>query len=162
MRYSLIRLSHDQTVDIAESRVPANLQASIAEESLPPDFIGRTALEQLSEGKSSYWCAVFLIVQNLDRLVVGSCCFKDEPRNGRVEIGYGISPKFRRRGAAAESVMSLVELAFTGGAVEVLAEVSPENVESTGLMRKVGFVSSGTRIDEDNEVVVQWLKRVDA
>jgi RimJ/RimL family protein N-acetyltransferase len=158
--FSLLRLSHAQTIDIAESRVPEALQVSVAEDSLPPDFIGRTALEQRSAGKSAYWCAAFLIVRDADQLVVGSCCFKDEPRNGRVEIGYGISPAYRRQGAATDTVLALLKLAIDGGAKEVLAEVSPENFASTGLVRKLGFADAGSRVDDDNESVVQWVASV--
>jgi [ribosomal protein S5]-alanine N-acetyltransferase len=105
---------------------------------------------------------VFLIVRSHDQLVVGSCCFKDAPQNGRVEIGYGISQTFRRQGAATCAVNELLQLARTGGAKEVLAEVSPDNLESTGLVSKLPFVQSGNRVDEDNEIVVQWVARVDA
>jgi [ribosomal protein S5]-alanine N-acetyltransferase len=160
MRFSLLRLSHEQTIDIAESRVPAALHVSVAEDSLPPDFIGKTALEQLSAGHSAYWCAAFLIVRDVDQLVVGSCCFKDEPQHGRVEIGYGISPAYRRQGAATDTVLALLKLAFDGSASEVLAEVSPDNLASTGLVRKLGFVDCGSRVDDDNELVVQWVARV--
>jgi [ribosomal protein S5]-alanine N-acetyltransferase len=162
MHFSLLRLSQEQAIDIAASRVPENLEVNIAENSLPPDFIGKAALDQIAEGKSPYWSAVFLIVRSHDKLVVGSCCFKDAPRNGRVEIGYGISPTFRRQGAATNAVSELLHLAGAGGAKEVLAEVSPDNLESTGLVSKLRFVQTGTRVDEDNETVVQWVARVDA
>jgi [ribosomal protein S5]-alanine N-acetyltransferase len=159
MHFSLIRLSREQTVAIAESRVPDELDARIAAESLPPDFIGRTALEQWSAGKSAHWCAVFLIVRNVDRLIVGSCCFKDEPHHGRVEIGYGISPAHRRQGAATDALSAMLKLASAGGAKEVLAEVSPENLASTILVRRLGFVDAGRRVDEDHETIVQWVAR---
>lgn len=157
MHFSLLRLSRDQTVAIAESRVPELPDTHIAADSLPPDFIGITALAQWSAGKSATWCAVFLIVRDIDRLVVGSCCFKDEPHDGRVEIGYGISTEYRRQGAATDAVSALVTLAYAGGATEVLAEVSPENLASTNLVRSLGFVDTGRRVDEDGETVVQWV-----
>jgi RimJ/RimL family protein N-acetyltransferase len=162
MGFSLLRLSREQMVDVSASRVPSGIDAGIAAESLPPDFIASTALRHLSEGKSSLWCGVFLILRDADSLVVGSCCFKDEPRDGRVEIGYGISPAYRRQGAAAHSVAALVALAFEGGASAVLAEVSPCNIASTNLVRKLGFIDSGRRDDEDDGPVTQWLAKVDA
>lgn len=159
MHFSLIRLSREQTVAIAESRVPDLPDARIAAESLPPDFIGRTTLEQWSAGKSAHWCAGFLIVRDIDRLVVGSCCFKDEPQHGRAAIGYGISPDYRRQGAATDAVSALLTLASAGGAKEVLAEVSPDNLASTKLVRRLGFVDAGSRVDDDGETVVQWVAR---
>jgi L-amino acid N-acyltransferase YncA len=52
-------------------------------------------------------------------------------------------------------------LALTGGAREVLAEVTPENLASTRVVQKLDFTNTGTRLDEDNDIVVQWIWKND-
>lgn len=157
MPYTLVQLSREQMIDLAESRMPAGVASGLEEDALPPSFVARRSVAQMAEGKSEYWCRAFLIVRNADQRVVGACGFKNEPRAGRVEIGYGVSPACRRQGAATEAVDALLKLAFAGGATEVLAEVSPDNLASTKVVRKLGFIEIGTRVDEQNETVVLWL-----
>ena len=162
MPFSLIQLSREQMFDIAESRLPVGTLSMVQEDALPPPFVAKRSLLQIAEGKSEYWCGTFLIIRNADPCVVGGCGFKNEPKAGRVEIGYGVSPRFRRQGAATEAVIALLRLAFAGGATEVLAEVSPENLASTQVVRRLGFIDSGTRVDEENETVVLWVVSNDA
>jgi ribosomal-protein-alanine N-acetyltransferase len=157
MPFSLIQLSHQQMADIAHSRRPTGLTSSIEDESLPPTFVANRSLAQIAQGKSAYWCATFLIVRNADNTIVGGCGFKDEPIASRVEIGYGIAPTCRRQGAASQAVTLLLQLAYAGGATEVLAEILPDNFASIEVVRRLGFIDTGTRIDEEGETVVLWI-----
>ncbi len=50
-------------------------------------------------------------------------------------------------------------MAFEAGAAEVLAEVLPSNVASIRVVEKAGFALVGSRTDEDNEFVLQWIRR---
>ena len=77
----------------------------------------------------------------------------------RSEVGYGVSPTVRGRGAATAALKLLVHSAFQAGATEVLAEVAPTNHASTRVVQKTGFAQVGTRIDDESEYVVQWVKR---
>jgi RimJ/RimL family protein N-acetyltransferase len=51
----------------------------------------------------------------------------------------------------------LLQLAFGSGVREVVAEVTPENLASAKVVRKLGFVSTGTRVDKEDGIVVQWV-----
>ena len=157
MPFSLKQLSSEQMADIAQSCRPTGLGSTIEKESLPPPFVASRSLAQIAQGKSAYWCATFLIFRNADNTVVGGCGFKDEPIEGRVEIGYGIAPSCRRQGAASRAVAALLQLAYAGGASEVLAEILPDNFASAEVVRRLGFIDTGTRIDEEGETVVLWV-----
>jgi len=37
--------------------------------------------------------------------------------------------------------------------------VTPDNLASAKVVRKLGFVSTGTRVDEEDQVVVQWVAK---
>lgn len=93
-----------------------------------------------------------------DQALVGSCGFKDAPRQGRVEIGYGVAPDCRNQGVATAAVAALLDLAFSSGDVhQVLAQIDPDNRSSTRVVEKLGFRAEGTRTAEHDEVLVQWV-----
>jgi ribosomal-protein-alanine N-acetyltransferase len=157
MPFLLMQLSGRQMADIAQSCRPTGLALTIADESLPPPFVASRSLAQIAQGKSEYWCSTYLIIRDTDKTVVGGCGFKNEPTAGRVEIGYGIAPSCRRQGAATQAVAALLKLAYAGGANEVLAEVLPDNFASAEVVRRLGFVDTGRRVDEEGETVVLWV-----
>jgi RimJ/RimL family protein N-acetyltransferase len=159
--FSLLQLSREELLELADSRIPASLASRVEAKALPPAFVARRSLELVAEGKSEFWCNTFLIVQNSSGRIIGGCGFKDEPKDGRVEIGYGVAPNSRGQGGATAAVKLLVKLALTGGAREVLAEVTPENLASTRVVQKLDFTNTGTRLDEDNDIVVQWIWKND-
>jgi RimJ/RimL family protein N-acetyltransferase len=162
MTFSLLQLSREELLDLANSRIPVALTSRVEAGALPPAFVAARSLEHLSKGKSQFWCNTFLVVRDADSRIVGGCGFKNEPKDGRVEIGYGVSPNSRGRGVATAAVKMLLGLAFAGGATEVLAEVSPENLASAKVVQKLGFSNTGSRVNEDNETVVQWVAKNDA
>jgi ribosomal-protein-alanine N-acetyltransferase len=159
MPFSLLQLSREQLLECADSRLPAALAARVEEGALPPPFVAARALKLVAEGRAEFWCNTFLIVRSQDQRVIGGCGFKDAPRDGRVEIGYGVAPSCRGRGAATAAVGLLLRLAFGRGVREVFAEVTPDNLASASVVRKLGFVGTGTRVDEEHQVVVQWVAK---
>jgi len=95
--------------------------------------------------------------------VLGTCGFKDEARDGKVEVGYGIAPEHRGMGYATEALAHLVEQARRlDPGVVVLAQVNPDNLPPTRVVQKLSFVPAGAVVDEDGEHLVQWLSRSDA
>ena len=159
MTFSLLQLSKTALEALAASRVPEGLESRAAPESMPPAFVASRSLELAAAGHPAPWSTTFLIVSDQDNRIVGGCGFKTAPRSGRVEVGYGVSPTVRGRGAATAALKLLLHNAFEAGATEVLAEVAPSNHASTRVVQKAGFVQVGARVDNENEYVVQWVKR---
>ena len=157
MLISLLQLSREELLECADARLPAAWVSRVEEGALPPSFVAARALKLIADGKSEFWCNTFLIVRNRDQRIIGGCGFKDAPKDGRVEIGYGVSPGNRGQGAATAAVGLLLQLAFGSGVQEVYAEVAPGNLASTKVVRKLGFVDIGTRVDEEDQLVVQWV-----
>ncbi len=160
MTFSLLQLSKSALEALAESRVPAGLENRAAPDSMPPAFVASRSLGLAAAGHPAPWSTSFLIVDDEDNRVVGACGFKTAPNRGRVEVGYGVSPAVRGRGAATAALKLLLRRAFEAGATEVLAEVAPTNHASTRVVQKAGFVQVGARVDHDSEYVVQWVKRM--
>ena len=159
MSFTLYPLSQRQLHHLAQSRTPPELASRAAQGALPPAFVAARSLAQLAEGKSAFWCSTFLIVRETDQQIVGSCGFKNQPQAGRVEIGYGVSAACRRQGAASAAVSALLKLAFSNGVTEVLAEIAPLNAASAAVVQKAGFKIIGTRIEPDNETLIQWVAK---
>lgn len=91
-----------------------------------------------------------------DGEVVGHCGFHGPPAAvGRAEVGYTVFAAHRRRGYASEAVGALVEWAQRQAERTVFASVAPDNTASLAVVRKLGFVQTGTQIDaEDGEELV--------
>lgn len=162
MAFSLFQLSNTALEALAASRVPDGLEGCAAPDSMPPPFVAARSLELAAAGHPAPWSTTFLIVNDEDSRIVGGCGFKTAPLNGRVEVGYGVSPAEQGKGAATAALKLLLHKAFEAGATEVLAEVIPTNHASTRVVQKAGFVQVGDRVGHENEYVIQWVKRIEA
>ncbi len=162
MSFMLQQIPLAELRDLANSMVPSTLVRQCASDALPPHFVAARGIKQIDEGKSKFWCSTFYVVRNKDNKIVGSCGFKHPPYDGIVEIGYGISPDSRNEGAATAAVRQLLTIAFAAGAKAVLAEVGPENMASTSVVRRLNFQNIGARLDEDDGRVIRWLATSDA
>lgn len=77
-------------------------------------------------------------------VTVGDAGFKGPPRDGIVEVGYGVLPAFEGHGYATEGVAALCRFAFqAGGARFVEAETAPGNRASQRVLEKLGFRPTG-------------------
>jgi RimJ/RimL family protein N-acetyltransferase len=73
--------------------------------------------------------------------IVGSCGMHSE--NGRVELGYWVSPEHWGRGYATEAVRGLLSLARLTGHRRITARHALDNPASGRVLRKVGFRATG-------------------
>lgn len=127
---------------------------SVCPEALPPANMLNRALTS-----DESWCMPRLFSDDSARQIVGSGAFKSSPHESRIEIGYGISPAYRRRGYATTGVQLLVDEAFSSGLVEeVYAEVSSSNEASRGVLRKIGFLFQRI-VTTDEGVMELWAKQ---
>jgi len=127
---------------------------------LPPSFIINTAIADLESGLAPLWCSFFLFVNEKEGHAVGSGGFRGVPTNGRVEIGYGVAPTQRGKGAATAATLVMVSQAFAhAGVAEVFAETSVDNVPSRRVVEKAGFQHVGRRESQSDGLVDQWLIR---
>lgn len=109
---------------------------------------------QVGEGFSP---ASWLVVE--DGEVVGLCSITRPPEHGVLDIGYGISPSRQGRGCASRAVREVVAWALGRRDVAAItAETSPANLASQRVLERNGFLTTGTRIDEEDGPLVCWRR----
>ena len=66
-----------------------------------------------------------------------------------IELGYTIFLPFRRRGFAEEAILGMLDWAVMRHPLDsFIASVSPTNLPSTALVKKLGFTKISEQIDE--------------
>ena len=95
-----------------------------------------------------------------DSIVVGTCCFKSPPREGRVEIAYFTLPDHEGRGVATAMAAELVAIARRGEpTVFVAAQTLPARNPSHRILEKLGFVHTATIDHPEDGMVWEWRLR---
>ena len=113
------------------------------------DFFLRVQLERVrADPDHRDWCGR-LMIRLSDGAVVGRCGFHGPPwAVGRAEIGYTVLPAYRGQGLATEAAAGLVAWAWEQGERTLFASVAPTNPASLAVVRKLGFVQTGSQIDD--------------
>ncbi len=103
------------------------------------------------------------MIRKSDNAFIGHIGFHGEPEDGIAEAGYEVSAAHRRQGYAEEAVRALFDWARREhGIRRFRASIGPWNEPSLALIRKLGFVQTGTQWDErDGEESVFELDRGD-
>jgi RimJ/RimL family protein N-acetyltransferase len=106
-------------------------------------------------GYNPPWIGYFV---QLNEQIVGSCAFKGQPQEGKVEIAYGVFPAYQNQGIATQICKKLIDLAFeTDPTVLVTARTLPEMNYSARLLEKNGFICQGIVIDPEDGEVWEWF-----
>jgi RimJ/RimL family protein N-acetyltransferase len=81
-------------------------------------------------------------------LVVGDLGLHRPPRDGTVEIGFGLAESARGHGYAAEALTELTRWAFTQpGVSRITARTAPSNIPSQRVPGRAGFRHERTQDD---------------
>lgn len=102
---------------------------------------------QLRDDPTVIGWGLWLILLNENRTIIGSIGYKGKPdEDGEIEIGYGISPRYRRQGYTFEAAQALVEWGFAHPTVrQINAECLPNNAGSARILEKLGMTNLGIR-----------------
>ncbi len=125
----------------------------------------RMRLRQLQRNTDAQgWPVRALVLPEPGRPMVGHAGFHGPPGvNGAghpeaVELGYTVFPPFRGNAYAAEAAGALMSWALAEhGVRHFVASVAPGNEPSLAIVRKLGFVQTGERWDDEDglELVFQ-------
>ncbi len=123
---------------------------------LEPTAVLKMLRELAIEVRSEIDPAAWMIV--VGGVIVGMCSItKAFPREGVVEIGYGIAAAHRQKGLATAAIGEVLAWARTIPAISaVAADTSIDNVASQRVLEKNGFRRFGDRIDVEDGPLVCW------
>jgi RimJ/RimL family protein N-acetyltransferase len=89
----------------------------------------------------------YRITRRRDGRAVGGIGFKGQPKDGAVEVGYGLAASARGHGYAAEALTALATAAAHLGVGAVRADTAPDNAASRGTLERAGFVRTAADTD---------------
>lgn len=118
----------------------------LAQHHSDPDL--RQAYQEMLDGcrqnpKERLWYTAWKICL-MGGVCIGDAGFKGGPKNGAIEIGYGIDEAYRGHGYTAEAVERLMRWAFGQKNVYFIeAETAPDNAASQRILQKLGFTPFG-------------------
>jgi RimJ/RimL family protein N-acetyltransferase len=131
----------------------------------------RRRLEQLRvEPALQPWLLRAMVLRS-ERRMIGHIGFHARPGEehlaelvpGGVEFGYTVFEKDRRRGYAREACEALMGWAHrTHGVTRFVVSISPVNVASLELARRLGFERIGFHLDEEDGPEDIFERRIDA
>lgn len=94
------------------------------------------------------WYAIWMI-ELKDGTHIGELCFKGIDEDGSAEIGYGISSDYEGNGYATEAVTAVADWALSQSHVNcITAETDEDNIASQKVLKKSGFVPTGSYGEE--------------
>jgi ribosomal-protein-alanine N-acetyltransferase len=126
---------------------------AVVPSSWPPEHLDRGALEWtlrwLSDPSNDPSWGFYWVLLRAPRTLIGVVGYKGMPKDGSVEVGYGIVAEHQRHGYATEATRALVDRALaTPGVTCVIAETLPGLVPSIGVLEKLGFTFMGDGSEE--------------
>jgi [ribosomal protein S5]-alanine N-acetyltransferase len=88
----------------------------------------------------------WIAIERGERVVVGSAGFTGAPKDGAVELGFGVHERYRNSGYATEAAGALIEWALgQTGVREVVSECEQTNTASARVLEKLGLKRAGER-----------------
>ena len=98
------------------------------------------------ENEQYYWRSFWLIIRKTDRVVVGSCSFKNTPNALKeVEIGYGLGKTHEHNGYMTECIKEFSSWALKQDGVQnVIAETEIDNLLSENVLIRCKFMQYKT------------------
>ena len=103
--------------------------------------------EGLAENKSYYWG----IVLKETGAMIGTICFWNLSQDRKsAELGYELHPDHQGKGYMDEAIKEVIAFAFRSGFTRLEAFTHKDNLASTKLLLKHGFVHDVTRKDPEN------------
>lgn len=85
-------------------------------------------------------------------IIIGSAGFHDAPdSDGMIEIGFGVDKKYQGKGFGQELLNGMWSWVVNDPQVKTLRyTVSPDNLISQHIIKKLGFKHNGQQIDEED------------
>ena len=106
-------------------------------------------------GYNKPWIGYFISEDGEEVIGVGG--YKGKPINNKIEIAYGVFPKYQGKGVATGICRELVQLALKADAtVRITARTLKDGYASQSVLKKNGFECLGIVFDDEDGEVLEW------
>ena len=142
-RIKLINCDEEILISILKGNesLSENLKVNIPENwTESGEVIFPICLEEIIKNPESkkWWTYLPILIET--NTLIGSCGFKGEPIDGKVEIGYEVTELYRNKGYATEILNLLTELAFNNEKVKtIIGQTLTDNLPSIKVLEKCDF-----------------------
>lgn len=96
-------------------------------------------LERILNANTSAGFGGWAVRQKPDGVFVGRCGVKRYDETSEHELVLAVKKAFRRQGYASEAAAAVLQYTFARGVASVFACVSPENIASINVMKRLGM-----------------------
>jgi [ribosomal protein S5]-alanine N-acetyltransferase len=150
MSMRFMRLLLAREIEAAAEEIGASVSVELRDQL--DNFLQFRIADLEVDASAQPWLGRAIVLTEADgaRRVIGTAGFHAPPdEEGRVEIGYRVEPAYRRQGVATEVVRALFDWAAREHGVQRFrASVSPLNMPSLAIVRRLGFRQVGVQIDD--------------
>jgi ribosomal-protein-alanine N-acetyltransferase len=154
----IIPLSHPQ---LGQYLIPDALERELDlvenDRKVAPKLTSKIAgiLPLLADPANDYLFHTFwIVIDKTKKVMVADLCFKGQPKNGEVEIGYGTYEQFQGMGFMSEAVDAVIKYMFDYTLIKsVYAETNIQNMASQKILERNRFVKQS--VTRDN---VEWRR----
>jgi RimJ/RimL family protein N-acetyltransferase len=151
----ILETHEDDYARLSRGQAPRDLR--LADTPIAPPEVLTMLADLARRVGADFSPAAWLVVENGE--AVGLCSIVKPPRNGVVEIGYGVAPSRRGLGVAGRAIAEVVAWARRDPRAEALsAETSTTNLASQAVLTRNGFLRVGERIDEEDGPLILWRR----
>ncbi len=117
--------------------------------------------QMLSGAQEQRWLVRAVVLREEGRMIGhagyhGNPGVNEKQRPDGVEVGYTIFEAYRRRGYATEALQGLIAHARSEGLGVVVASIAPDNEASLAMVRKLGFVETGSHWDDEDGLELEF------
>lgn len=117
----------------------------------------RWTYDRLRAGTGIMEWLSYLPILRKENMLAGSCGYKGDPVNGKVEIGYEVAVDYRGNGYATEIAAHLIKNAFLDDTVTIVqAHTLAEENESGSVLLKCGMKKMEEIEDPDDGTIWRW------
>lgn len=151
----IVETTAEDYAALAEGRAPRDFE--LADTPIGPPGVIEMLAEVAAEVRQTFSPASWLIVDQNE--VVGLCSITRPPKDGMIDIGYGIAPSRQARGIAGRAIGEIIAWAEREPGIQAItAETSIVNLPSERVLVRNGFLRVGEREDEQDGPLHCWRR----